>query len=94
MGETCFRAKNGEYNIDLYFIGVEYINMPLGRDITGVLVNTEDKDVAYISKRMGKEVPKDKIHVFCFEDSRRYIVGTRAGFYKNTFVDYELYDGR
>ena len=94
MGETCFRAKNGEYIIDLYFIGVEYINMPLDRDKTGVLVNTEDKDVAYISKRMGKEVPKDKIHVFCFEDSRRYIVGTRAGFYKNTFVDYELYDGR
>lgn len=94
MGETCFRAKNGEYNIDLYFIGVEYINMPLGRDKTGVLVKTEDKDVAYISKRMGKEVPKDKIHVFCFEDSRRYIVGTRAGFYKNTFVDCVLYDGR
>lgn len=94
MGETCFRSVNPEYNIDLYFIGVEYINMPLGREQTGVLVDTEDKDVAYIAKRMGKEVPKDKIHVFRFENSRRYIVGTKVGFYKNHFFDNELYDGR
>lgn len=94
MGETCLRSVNTNYNIDLYFIGVEYINMPLGSEQRGIIVKTEDADVSYISRRMNKKVSKENIHVFCFENSRRYIVGKKVGFYKNRFSDYELYDGR
>lgn len=90
MGETILRAKNNEFNIDLCFLGVDYINMPVGSNETGILIDTEKDDEIFINNRLGRQISKENIHVFLFGNKRRYIVGTMCGFFKNHYLDFEL----
>ena len=94
MGETCLRFENKSYNIDAYFLGVDYIDMPLDSDRKGVFVQTTETDILYISSRVGRYTPQENVHVLMFENSKHYIVGKFMGFYKNNLFNYELCDLR
>lgn len=78
-GELLIRSPKGanhSTNIDLVFVGVEYMDLP--RHLGEVEVHEPDEiDLSFIRERLRKQDSSDKIFVLT-SDSRRYRVVAAA----------------
>lgn len=76
-------------NIDIYFDAVDYIEIPYILNNLS-LEKAEEKDVKYISEKLGKDVSADKITVLICEEGRFYIIARLVRISENELDPMEL----
>ena len=76
-------------NIDIYFGNVSYIEIPTSIDGLEIQAPSPD-DIDYVTQRIGKINPKQKITVLLHDEKKYYIVSSSIKIMKNNLLFYEL----
>jgi hypothetical protein len=90
-GELLVRSpRDGDHdeNVDLIFVGVEYVDLP--RHLPGVTVDTPTPDeVQWVSGRVGRPVEASKVTVVVTEGRRHLVL---ASFFKSETNNLDLFE--
>lgn len=82
-------GKDDEENIDIYFGGVSYLEIP--EEIDGLEIKEPSaSDKEYIAGKTGNFRPQDKITVLVHGGQKYYIVSSAVKIMKNKLESYEL----
>lgn len=82
-------GKENEENIDIYFGGVSYLEIP--EDIDGLEIREPSSfDKEYIARKIGNIRPQEKITVLVHGEQKYYIVSSAVKIMKNKLAFYEL----
>lgn len=82
-------GKGDEENIDIYFGGVSYLEIP--EEIDGLEIKEPSAfDKEYIAGKTGNIRPQDKITVLVHGEQKYYIVSSAVKVLRNKLAFYEL----
>lgn len=87
-GEAIIRSTNTDLNIkydktiDIYLEDVGYVEMPWL--LRGLRIDeATEEDAIYLNRKLGKEIPMEKIVVFVSEGKRYYVVASNIKIMEN-----------
>ena len=80
-------GKDGDYNVDIYFYAVEYVEIPWNIN-TLQIIETTQEDIDYINNKIGKT--NEKITVLMSNNQKYYVVSHVMKIYKNNLSMFEV----
>lgn len=92
--EAIIRSKKNnndidDMNIDIYLTGIDYMEVPW--IFNGLLIeSTTEEDRLYLSQKLDKDIPIEKIVVLISEEKRFYVVAAGIKIMKNNLELTEL----
>jgi hypothetical protein len=91
-GELLLRSPKGHgsaVNVDLVFVGVEYVDLPRSLPELQLVEPTTD-DVSRAAERLGREVPPKAVNVLTCLGRRYLVVGVLTEINENELELFEL----
>lgn len=90
--EAIIRSKKSnvdDMNIDIYFTGIDYMEVPW--IFNGLLIESAtEEDRLYLSQKLDKDVPIEKIVVLISEEKKFYVIAAQIKVMKNNLELMEL----